>query len=164
MCCSGIGWPVCRSGEGAANSPPGRVFSGGWPPQCAPTAAGASGAVPGRRLRAGPALAARRADAIYAVAWDLPAAQAYYRDIKRRVKAAGRRAPVPILPGLVTYAGPRTPEQAHAKQRVLDALLPVAASLRQPGLFTAQDCMNWELDAPVPSLPPLETFPGPKGR
>ena len=51
----------------------------------------------------GRALAARRAEAIYAVAWDLPAAQAYYRDIKRRVKAAGRSAPVPILPGLVTY-------------------------------------------------------------
>jgi alkanesulfonate monooxygenase SsuD/methylene tetrahydromethanopterin reductase-like flavin-dependent oxidoreductase (luciferase family) len=111
----------------------------------------------------GRALAARRAEAIYAVAWDLPAAQAYYRDIKCRVQAAGRSAPVPILPGLVTYVA-ATSEQAHAKQRELDALLPVAASLRQLGLFTAQDCMHWELDAPVPSLPPLETFPGPKGR
>ena len=40
--------------EGAADSPPGRVFSGGWPPQCAPAAAGAPGVVPGRRLGAGP--------------------------------------------------------------------------------------------------------------
>ena len=32
------------------------------------------------------------------------------------------------------------------------------------GLFTAQDCMTWELDAPVPPLPSLEAFPGPKGR
>jgi FMN-dependent oxidoreductase (nitrilotriacetate monooxygenase family) len=78
----------------------------------------------------GRALAARRAEAIYAVAWDLPAAQAYYRDIKCRVQAAGRSAPVPILPGLVTYVA-ATPEQAQAKQRELDALLPVAASLRQ---------------------------------
>jgi len=108
-------------------------------------------------------LAARRAEAIYAVAWDLPAAQAYYRDIRRRVQAAGRRAPVPILPGLVLYVG-ATPAQARAKQRELDALLPVEASLRQLGLFTGQDCLRWELDAPVPPLPPLEVFPGPKGR
>jgi FMN-dependent oxidoreductase (nitrilotriacetate monooxygenase family) len=111
----------------------------------------------------GRALAARRAEAIYAVAWDLPAAQAYYRDIKRRVKAAGRSAPVPILPGLVPYVA-ATVAEAQAKQRELDGLLPVAASLRQLGLFTAQDCMTWELDAPVPPLPSLEAFPGPKGR
>jgi FMN-dependent oxidoreductase (nitrilotriacetate monooxygenase family) len=89
----------------------------------------------------GRALAARRAEAIYAVAWDLPAAQAYYRDIKRRVQAAGRRAPVPIMPGLVPYVA-ATIEEAQAKQRELDALLPVAAALRQLGLFTAQDCLN----------------------
>jgi FMN-dependent oxidoreductase (nitrilotriacetate monooxygenase family) len=111
----------------------------------------------------GRALAARRAEAIYAVAWDLPAAQAYYRDIKRRVQAAGRSAPVPILPGLVPYVA-ATVEEAQAKQQELDSLLPVAASLRQLGLFTAQDCMSWELDAPVPPLPSLEAFPGPKGR
>src|SRR5690606_3386553 len=50
-------------------------------------------------------LAARRAEAIYAVAYDLAAAQAYYRDIKRRVREAGRSDPVPIMPGLVTYVG-----------------------------------------------------------
>jgi FMN-dependent oxidoreductase (nitrilotriacetate monooxygenase family) len=108
-------------------------------------------------------LAARYAEAIYAVAWDLPAAQAYYQDIQRRVRAAGRRAPVPVLPGLVAYVAP-TVAEAQAKQRELDALLPVAASLRQLGLYTGQDCMRWELDALVPPLPPLEAFSGPKGR
>lgn len=43
-------------------------------------------------------------------------------------------------------------------------MLPVEAALRQRGLFTGQDCLGWELDAPVPSLPPLEAFAGPKGR
>ena len=86
-----------------------------------------------------------------------------YRDIKRRVKAAGRHAPVPILPGLVPYVA-ATVAEAQAKQQELDSLLPVAASLRQLGLFTAQDCMSWELDAPVPPLPSLEAFTGPKGR
>src|SRR5690625_4756559 len=46
----------------------------------------------------GRALAARYAEAIYAVAYDLPAAQSYYRDIKRRDEAAGRAAEVPIMP------------------------------------------------------------------
>ena len=90
----------------------------------------------------GRALAAQCAEAIYAVAYDLPAAQSYYRDIKQRVKAAGRSVDVPIMPGLVTYVG-STEAEAFAKQRELDELLPSEASLRQLGLFTEQDCSAW---------------------
>ncbi len=108
-------------------------------------------------------LAARKAEAIYAVAYDLPSAQAYYRDMKRRVQATGRGVPLPIMPGLVTYVG-STMEEARRKQRELDELLPAETSLRQLGTFVGQDCMGWDLDAPVPPLPPLESFKGPKGR
>lgn len=108
-------------------------------------------------------LAARRAEAIYAVAYDLAAAQEYYRDIKGRVRAAGRRDPVPIMPGLVTYIG-STQAEARAKQRELDELLPAPDALRQLGMYIGRDCMEWELDAPVPALKPLEDFSGPKGR
>lgn len=108
-------------------------------------------------------VAARLAEAIYAVAYDLPAAQEYYRDVKQRIKAAGRQADVPIMPGLVTYVA-STQAEALAKQRELDELLPTEASLRQLGMFIGQDCSVWELDAPVPKLPPLEVFTGPKGR
>lgn len=111
----------------------------------------------------GRALAARHAEGIYAVAYDLPAAQDYYRDIKQRVAAAGREVEVPIMPGLVTYVA-ATEEEAKAKQRELDELLPAEASLRQLGLYIQQDCMSWELDKPVPELPPLAEFTGPKGR
>ncbi|MDX5364625.1 MAG: LLM class flavin-dependent oxidoreductase [Pseudazoarcus pumilus] len=111
----------------------------------------------------GRALAGKYAEAIYAVAYDLPSAQAYYNSIRAAVKAAGRDAPVPILPGLVTYVG-STEAEAKAKQRELDELLPTESSLRQLQTFIDQDCMNWELDAPVPPLPPLEAFKGPKGR
>ncbi|MGK0411555.1 MAG: FMN-dependent oxidoreductase (nitrilotriacetate monooxygenase family) [Shewanella psychromarinicola] len=111
----------------------------------------------------GKTLAANRAEAIYAVAYDLTAAQAYYRDIKKRVMANGRDTNVPIMPGLVTYVA-ATEEEAKAKQRELDELLPVDASLRELGLFIEQDCMHWDLDAAVPSLPSLDTFTGPKGR
>ncbi len=108
-------------------------------------------------------LAARRAEAIYAVAYDLPAAQEYYRDVKRRVRAAGRSDPVPIMPGLVTYVA-STDAEARARQRELDELLPSEASLRQLALFIGQDCSGWPLDEPVPALPPLDQFTGPKGR
>jgi FMN-dependent oxidoreductase (nitrilotriacetate monooxygenase family) len=111
----------------------------------------------------GRTLAANRAEAIYAVAYDLPAAQAYYRDIKQRVMANGRDVDVPIMPGLVTYVA-ATEQEAKAKQRELDELLPTEASLRQLGLFIEQDCMHWDLDAAVPTLPSLDKFTGPKGR
>lgn len=127
------------------------------PPQGHPVLVQAGASSQGRDL------AARYAEAIYAVAYDLETAQGYYRDIKARVTAAGRSAPVPILPGLVTYVG-STMEEARAKQRELDECLPVAASLRQLGLFIEQDCSDWELDAPVPTLPPLAEFRGPQGR
>ncbi|PLC49656.1 LLM class flavin-dependent oxidoreductase [Pollutimonas subterranea] len=108
-------------------------------------------------------LAARCAEAIYAVAYDLAAAQEYYRDIKARVRAAGRQDPVPIMPGLVTYVG-STQAEALAKQRELDELLPAPDALRQLGMYIGRDCTHWDLDAPVPALMPLEDFQGPKGR
>lgn len=111
----------------------------------------------------GRALAAQKAEAIYAVAYDLPAAQEFYRDIQRRAKLAGRQAGIPVMPGLVTYVA-STEAEAKAKQRALDELLPTADSLRQLGSFIGQDCYDWELDALVPALPPLEEFTGPKGR
>src|SRR5690606_14050370 len=73
-------------------------------------------------------LAARKAEAIYAVAYDLPSAQAYYRDMKRRVQATGRGVDVPVMPGLVTYVG-STMEEARCKQQELDELLPAETSL-----------------------------------
>ncbi|MFC9937750.1 LLM class flavin-dependent oxidoreductase [Nocardiopsis alba] len=112
----------------------------------------------------GRALASRRAEAIYSVAYDLPSAQDYYRDVKARIRRADRDPrSVAIMPGLVTYVG-STEAEAEAKRNELDLLLPVEESLRQLGLFVEQDCSDWGLDAPVPELPPLEAFTGPKGR
>lgn len=111
----------------------------------------------------GIALAAKCAEAIYAVAYDLPAAQQYYQKVNNQVKAQGRQDSVPIMPGLVTYVG-STEAEALAKQRELDELLPAESSLKQLSMFIDQDCSDWELDAPVPKLPPLELFTGPKGR
>ena len=109
-------------------------------------------------------LAARYAEGIYAVAYDLASAQAYYADVKRRIAAAGRNPDkVAVMPGLVTYLGTTTAE-AKAKQAETDALLPTEHSLAQLGTFIQQDCSGWELDSPVPSLPPASEFTGPQGR
>ncbi|MDJ0468503.1 MULTISPECIES: LLM class flavin-dependent oxidoreductase [Nocardiaceae] len=118
--------------------------------------AGASG--PGRDL------AAKYAEAIYAVAYDLVAAQSYYDDVKARIDRAGRdSAAVGIMPGLVTYVG-STMEEAHRKKTELDVLLPTEQSLAMLSTFTGQDCAAWELDEPVPPLPPAAEFTGPQGR
>lgn len=109
-------------------------------------------------------LAARYAEAIYAVAYDLTSAQDYYADLKQRIAAAGRTPEtVAIMPGLVTYIG-STESEARAKQSEVDALLPTKQSLAQLSSFVQQDCSDWELDAPVPPLPPAESFSGPQGR
>ncbi|WP_045197525.1 LLM class flavin-dependent oxidoreductase [Rhodococcus sp. B7740] len=118
--------------------------------------AGASG--PGREL------AAKYAEAIYAVAYDLVAAQRYYEDVKTRIRHAGRdSATVGIMPGLVTYIG-STMDEARRKKAELDLLLPTEQSLAMLSTFTGQDCAAWELDAPVPTLPPAAEFTGPQGR
>ncbi|QNG17633.1 LLM class flavin-dependent oxidoreductase [Rhodococcus triatomae] len=118
--------------------------------------AGASG--PGRDL------AARCAEGIYSVAYDKDSAIGYRRDVRRRVRDAGRDPDaVTVMPGLVTYVG-STVEEARAKKAELDALLPTAQSLDQLSLFVQQDAHAWDLDAPVPPLPPLSEFTGPQGR
>lgn len=118
--------------------------------------AGASG--PGRDL------AAKYAEAIYAVAYDLVAAQSYYDDVKARIDRAARdSAAVGIMPGLVTYVG-STMEEARRKKAELDLLLPTDQSLAMLSTFTGQDCAAWELDEPVPTLPPAAEFTGPQGR
>lgn len=128
------------------------------PPQGRPVLFQAGASEPGRSL------ASRRAEGIYAVAYDLDQGEEYRSDIRRRAEVAGRRPDdVVVMPGLVTYVG-STVEEAERKRKDLDALLPVEASLRQLGKFVQRDCSDWELDAPVPDLEPLEQFTGPKGR
>ncbi|MBC3640804.1 LLM class flavin-dependent oxidoreductase, partial [Klebsiella sp. Kps] len=88
----------------------------------------------------------------------------YYEDVKTRIRHAGRdSAAVGIMPGLVTYIG-STMDEARRKKAELDELLPTEQSLAMLSTFTGQDCAAWELDAPVPPLPPAAEFTGPQGR
>ncbi|GHD03909.1 LLM class flavin-dependent oxidoreductase [Zhihengliuella salsuginis] len=128
------------------------------PPQGRPVVFQAGASEPGRDL------AARCAEGIYAVAWDLESARAYRRDIRSRVAEHGRDPDgVAVMPGLVTYVA-SSEQEAKEIQRGLNELLPVEDSLRQLAFFVGADTSGWELDAPVPDLPPLEEFRGPQGR
>lgn len=128
------------------------------PPQGHPVLFQAGSSDPGRDV------AARHAEGIYAVAYDLEQGRAYRSDVRRRAAAAGRDPDgLVVMPGLVTYVG-STMEEAARKRRELDDLLPVEASLRQLGSFIHQDCSDWDLDSPVPALKPLREFTGPQGR
>ncbi|MDN6328266.1 MULTISPECIES: LLM class flavin-dependent oxidoreductase [unclassified Brachybacterium] len=127
-------------------------------PQGSPVLFQAGASEPGREL------AARHAEGIYAVAWDLPSARAYRDDIRARAAAIGRDPDgIAVMPGLVTYVA-STEREALAQQRALNELLPVEDSLRQLSSFVGVDTSRWALDAPVPPLPPLEAYQGPKGR
>lgn len=113
---------------------------------------------------AGRQLAARYAEGIYAVAYEQAQGQEYYADLKKRIALQGRNpASVAIMPGLVTYLG-STDAEARAKQADIDQFLPTKQSLAQLSTFIGQDCSDWDLDAPVPDLPPAREFAGPQGR
>ena len=128
------------------------------PPQGRPVLFQAGASEPGLEL------AARHAEGIYAVAWDLESARAYRSDIRARAAALGRDPEtIAVMPGLVVHVA-STEEEARRIRADLDSRLPVADSLRQLSFFIGQDASGWELDAPVPPLPPLEEFTGPKGR
>ena len=127
-------------------------------PQGRPVLFQAGASAPGRNL------AAKYAEGIYAVAYDLPSAQEYYGDVKARIGRAGRNpGQVLIMPGLVTYIG-STKKAALAAQADADSHLPVEHSLAQLGRFIQRDCSDWELDKPVPQLAPASSFTGPAGR
>lgn len=109
-------------------------------------------------------LAARYAEGIYAVAYDLESAREYADDVRTRARDHGRDGDgIVIMPGLVTYIG-GTETEARAKKAEADALLPDATALAQLSMFVGTDCSDWDLDGPVPPLPPAEEFTGPQGR
>lgn len=127
-------------------------------PQGRPALFQAGASQPGRQL------AARYADGIYAVAWDAETAQDYRSDMLSRAEALGRsRSEIAVLPGLVTYVA-STEREAKQQQRALNELLPTRDSLDQLSFFVGVDTSDWDPDAPVPPLAPLQEFTGPKGR
>lgn len=112
----------------------------------------------------GIALAAKYADAVYSVSWNLNQAKKYRKKLDEQVKQyEDCNRHIKVFPGLVTYVG-RTHEEALAKKSALDEKLPIETALKQLSFFLQQDCSKWDIELKVPPLPPAEEFMGPVGR
>jgi FMN-dependent oxidoreductase (nitrilotriacetate monooxygenase family) len=126
-------------------------------PQGRPVISQAGASEPGRDL------AARCADVVFTVAWDIETAKAFRADVRARAEAHGRNPDdITVLPGLVAYVGD-TEEDAHRKQRELTTLLPEQDALRGLSELIGEDVSGWDLDAPVPDLPPIDKVQGSRG-
>jgi FMN-dependent oxidoreductase (nitrilotriacetate monooxygenase family) len=97
----------------------------------------------------GQSIAGAYADAVYAMPYDLAAAQTYYAAIRDRAVAHGRSPDaVRILPGFTPYVG-RTESEARAKYDEMRALVHPKVGLAI--LFNSLgDLSAYPLDGPVP--------------
>jgi FMN-dependent oxidoreductase (nitrilotriacetate monooxygenase family) len=102
---------------------------------------------------AGKTFAAQSADAIFYYAETLEEAQTYYRDVKARVAAAGRKPEqVYLLPGIRPIVG-RTEEEAEEKYQAAAELVPIEnalAALARP--FNDHDFSQYPLDEAFPDV------------
>lgn len=107
--------------------------------------AGSSG--PGRSL------AATHADIVFTAQSELAAAQAFYADLKARVRAAGRDPDaVFVMPGVCCFVA-ETAAAAQAKFDALQELIDPVVGLAHLGTLLGVDLTGTPLDEPVVSLP-----------
>lgn len=103
---------------------------------------------------AGRAFASRYAEAIFTVQQDIEEARAFYRQTKQDVAAQGR-APdqCKILPGLFPVIG-RTDEEARATLASFVDMVDARSALNTLSERLGHDMSGYDLDAPMPELPP----------
>lgn len=105
---------------------------------------------------AGKAFAARHAEVIFTAQPAYPAAEAFYRDVKRQVADVGRNpAHVVVLPGITPIIG-STEAEARRLSAELDELLVLDPLLRRMSLVLGVDLSDHPLDEPLGELPPIE--------
>jgi FMN-dependent oxidoreductase (nitrilotriacetate monooxygenase family) len=127
----------------------GKHFSVRGPLSSAPTPQGRPILVQAGAAEQGQEIAGAYADVVYAMAFDLPAAQAYYASIKNRAVKFGRSAEaVKVLPGFTPYVG-RTEAEARAKYDEMRRLIHPKVGLAI--LFNSLgDLSAYPIDGPVP--------------
>lgn len=103
---------------------------------------------------AGRNLAAATAEVVFTAQHDVDEARAFYADVKRRVRAAGRHEDdVQILVGIFPYVG-STQREAIARRDELQSLIdPVVGLSLLQGLLGPVDLASLPLDGPLPELP-----------
>lgn len=106
----------------------------------------------------GRALAATTAEVIFTAHQHLETAQEFYRDIKERVRAAGRDpSHVLIMPGVSPFIG-RTEAEAREKYDRLTNLIRPEDGVALLNSLTGGtlDLRGYDLDGPLPPAPPTE--------
>lgn len=108
--------------------------------------------------------AAKYAEAIFTAQRSVADGKAFYRDVKARAVKFGRSADeVKILPGIVPFIGPTEEAALELEQQFTDLISP-DYSLRQLSRMVGVDLTAHPLDAPLPTLPPIEQIHGNKSR
>ena len=128
------------------------------PPQGYPVLVQAGSSEDGREF------AARFAEAIYTAQNNLADAQAFYSDVKTRMRRYGRTPDqLCILPGLAPIVG-RTEAEAQEKLEAQNAHIIPEYSLHQLSNNLNVDLFAHDLDGPLPPVPPVESINGGKSR
>ncbi|MFX0109352.1 LLM class flavin-dependent oxidoreductase [Bacillus sp. FSL K6-4563] len=102
---------------------------------------------------AGKDLAAKEADAVFTNADSLEKAKAYYRDVKNRAEALGRKpSDIKIFPGIHPITG-KTVEEAEEKYEAIKHLVSIEEALHYLGrFFDHLDFSQFPLDEPFPDI------------
>jgi len=113
---------------------------------------------------AGKELAARTAEVIFTAWQTLEEAQAFYADVKGRMKKYGRSPDeLKIMPGVFPVIG-RTEEEADKNKKLLEELIPEEAGVALLSGMLSVDLSGYPVDGPLPDLPHLEQINGGKSR
>jgi alkanesulfonate monooxygenase len=110
----------------------------------------------------GKQLAAETAELVFAAGGSLPAAKAFYADVKARVEKAGReRDHLKILPGAFVVVGD-SEQEAKDKLAVLDSRVHWESGIASLSIALGTDASKFDLDGPLPEIP--ETNASQSGR
>ena len=106
---------------------------------------------------AGRQLAAETAEAIFASMRTLADGQAFYRDVKGRMKAIGREPDhLKVLPGCLVVVGD-TVEEARRKRSLLDGRVHYESAIASLSIALGTDASRFEPDGPLPEVPETNT-------
>ena len=112
---------------------------------------------------AGRQLAAETAEAVFTAQSDLAAGQAFYADVKGRMKAAGRNPDhMKILPACMVIIA-ESKEEARAKRMKLDSLVHYESAIAALSIALGVDASKFDQDGPLPDDIP-ETEAGQSSR
>ncbi|KAF1020741.1 MAG: Nitrilotriacetate monooxygenase component A [Paracidovorax wautersii] len=102
----------------------------------------------------GKQLAAETAEMVFTAVNNLPDGQRFYADVKGRMAAIGRNPDhLKILPGAFVVLG-ETDDEARATRARLDSLVHMDSAIAALSIALGHDASGFELDAPLPEVPP----------